>query len=185
MRRLGVLIGLVLILAAHTHAAASAGAPLRWQAGTVEVMFEQSRHAAVLGDRFTFRSRVANSGALPTDRLIAHLNVASLTGDVYVDPEDWSSSRTLEVAPVSPRSSTSLSWEIQAVNAGSFAVYVVLLPGGGAAGAEPLVVSPPVHVRVAGRRTLNAGGSLPVVIVVPVLLGLVTAAMRYRIRRAG
>ncbi len=43
-------------------------------------------------------------------------------------------------------------WEIQAVNAGSFAVYVVLPRGDGSAGTEPLVASPPVHVRVAGRR---------------------------------
>jgi len=185
MRPLGVLIGMILALLAHADSAASTEAqPLR-QAGAVEVMFEQSRHAAVLGDRFTFLSRVANSGAAPTDQLIAHLNVASLTSDVYVDPEDWSSNRTLEVAPLAPRSSSSLAWEMQAVNVGSFAVYVVLLPGGGAvAGTEPLVVSPPVHVRVAGRQVLNAGGSLPVVVMVPVLLGLVTVAARYRIRRA-
>jgi hypothetical protein len=182
MNVLGVLLGLVLILTAHTDAAASTEAP--WQAGAVEVMFEQSRHNAVLGDRFTFRSRVANLASAPTDPLIAHLNVASLTSDVYVDPEDWSSNRTLEVAPLGPRSSTSLSWDIQAVNAGSFAVYVVLLPGAdGSAGTAPLVASSPVHVRVAGRRTLNAAGSLPVVVVVPVLLGLATVTARYRIRR--
>jgi len=185
MKALGVLIGMILVLSAYADPAASTEAAPARQAGAVEVMFEQRRHAAVLGDRFTFRSRVANSGAAPTDQLIAHLTVASLTSDVYVDPEDWSSNRTLEVTPLAPRSSSSLSWEIQAVNVGSFAVYVVLLPGGGVvAGTEPLVVSPPVHVRVAGRQTLNAGGSLPVVVVVPVLLGLVTVAARYRIRRA-
>jgi hypothetical protein len=32
---------------------------------------------------------------------------------------------------------------------------------------------------------LTAGGSLPVAIIVPVLLGLVAAAARYRLRRAG
>jgi hypothetical protein len=69
---------------------------------------------------------------------------------------------------------------------GGFAVYVVLLPSGvGSDRTGPLVVSPPVHVRVAGRRTLNAAGSLPVVIVVPLLLGLAAAAGRYRLRRAG
>jgi hypothetical protein len=36
---------------------------------------------------------------------------------------------------------------------------------------------------VEGRRTLTAGGSLPVIIVIPILLGLVAAGARYRIRR--
>jgi hypothetical protein len=150
------------------------------------VTCDQSRLRTLLGDRFTFRSRIANSGAASSDRLLAHLNVVSLTSDVYVDPEDWSSSRTREVPPLGPGGSTSLSWHLQAVNAGSFSVYVVLLPNGAAsAGTGPLVVSPPVHVSVAGRRTLTAGGALPVVVAVPVLLGLLAAAARRRVRRAG
>ncbi|WP_319458364.1 hypothetical protein [Micromonospora sp. RTP1Z1] len=55
--------------------------------------------------------------------------------------------------------------------------------GDSTAGTGPLVVSKPVHVTVAGKRTLTAGGSLPVAIVVPFVLGLVAAAARYRIRR--
>jgi hypothetical protein len=79
---------------------------------------------------------------------------------------------------------SSLSWEIQAVNAGSFDVYVVMLPNGtSSAGTGPLVVSPPVHITVKARRTLNAGGSLPVVVVVPSLLGLAVVVTRLRARR--
>jgi ABC-2 type transport system permease protein len=183
MTRLCTLVGMTLILAAGGGAPASTAAPPS-AAGMVEVMFEQRRHAAVLRDRVMFRSHVANLGPTPTSRLIAHLNVASLTSDVYVDPESWSSNRTLEVPPLPPGRTTSLSWEIQAVDVGRFAVYVVLLPGEpAAAGAEALLASPPVHVSVAGRRTLNAGGSLPVVVAVPVLLGLVTVVLRYRFRR--
>ncbi|HSV66547.1 MAG TPA: hypothetical protein VLJ59_11650 [Mycobacteriales bacterium] len=146
-------------------------------------MFERSRVDAVLGDRFIVRVGLANAGTVPTDRLIAHLNVASLTSDVYVDPEDWSSSRTLEVDPLGLGGGTSLEWELHAVNAGSFDVYAVLLPVGAAAGGGPLVVGGPVHVTVAGRQTLSAGGALPVVVAVPVLLGLAAALVRYRLRR--
>jgi hypothetical protein len=63
-------------------------------------------------------------------------------------------------------------------------VYVVLLPDGpGSAGKGPLWVSPPVHVEVAGRQTLSAGGALPVVLGVPVLIGLAAGTARLRARR--
>jgi hypothetical protein len=133
-----------------------------------DVTFDHSDMSTVVGERFTLRSRVTG----PTDGLLAHLNVVSLTSDVYVDPEDWSANRTQRAAPV-------LSWDIQAVNAGTFDVYVVLLPS---TGRGPLVVSPPVHLTVAGRRTFTAGGALPVALAVPVLLGLLAAAGQYRLR---
>jgi hypothetical protein len=196
MRPLSVITGLLLALIAPFGMAAAAAAasakpapasssPALLAPGMVEVTFDQSRVATTLGDRFTLLSRIVNTGAAPTDRLIAHLNVASLTGDVYVDPEDWSSSRSHDVATLDPGRRTSISWDIQAVNAGSFDVYVVLLPNGASsAGTGPLVVSPPVHVSVAGRQTLTAGGALPVVIVIPVLIGLAAATAWYRRRAA-
>ena len=81
---------------------------------------------------------------------MAHLNVASLDGS-YVDLEDWSADVTRSVASLEPGSTTSLSWEFQAVNTGSFDVYVVVLPNGTST-VGPLVASPPVHVIVAGPR---------------------------------
>lgn len=152
---------------------------------TVDLAMEQRKIDTVVGETVTVESRVVNTGNAPTDRLVAHINVASLDG-VYVDLEDWSAEVTRDVAPVPAGRSTAISWELQAVNTGSFDVYVVLLPNGGAtAGSGPLVVSPPVHVTVAGRRTLTAAGSLPVAIVVPLVLGLLAAAARYRVRRTG
>lgn len=151
---------------------------------TVEVTVDQTRIAAVVGDRLTIRVTVTTSGTAPRDRLVAHLNVASLRSDVYVDLEDWTASPTQQLAPARPGDSTTLSWEIQAVNTGSFDVYVALLPNGIiSAGQGPLVVSPPIHVTVAGRRTLTAGGALPVTLVIPLLLGLAAAGTRLRVRR--
>jgi len=150
------------------------------------VTFDRNRVRTALGGRFTLETKIVNPGGAQTDPILAHLNVASLTSEVYVDPEDWSADRSKEVARLRPGQSTSLSWDIQAVNAGSFDVYVVLLPNGpSTAGEGPLVVSPPVHLEVAGRRTLSPGGVMPVVIVVPVLLGLVAAAARFRLRGTG
>ena len=150
----------------------------------VAATIDQDRLSAVIGNRFSFRSKLVNPGSAPTGTLIAHLNVASLTSDVYVDPEDWSAERTLQVPPLQARASTTLSWELQAVNAGSFAVYVVVLPDGSAStGGDAPVVSPLLHLEVAGRRTLNAEGALPVVLGVPIVLGLLAVGARRRTRR--
>jgi hypothetical protein len=99
--------------------------------------------------------------------------------------EDWSASRTHELPPLKPGASTVLSYELQAVNAGRFNVYVAVFPTGASGGTGPLAVSPPVHVTVAGRRTLSTGGVAPVAIAVLVLLGLALAVARIRLRRAG
>jgi hypothetical protein len=117
--------------------------------------------------------------------ILAHLNVASIEGSVYVDPEDWSSNRSQQIS-LQPGESQKLSWEIQAVNAGHFAAYVVVVPyGSKVAGDEDLVISPLVNVDVASRSTLTAGGALPVVVMVPLLLGLATAGTFFRERRRG
>jgi len=77
-----------------------------------------------------------------------------------------------------------VDWQLQAVNVGTFDVYVVLLPDASTtAGTGPLVVSPPVHVTVKARATLNAGGALPVAIAVPLLISLLALAIRLRRRR--
>lgn len=186
MRPLLVLVGLLLALTAPFGLAASQAAAAPAAMEGVEVTFDRKEVSTALGGRFTLQTTIVNTGAARTDPILAHLNVASLTSDVYVDPEDWSADRSKEVAPLRRGQDTSLSWDIQAVNAGSFDIYVVLLPNGpSTAGEGPLVVSPPVHLEVAGRRTLSPGGVMPVVIVVPVLLGLVAAAARFRVRGTG
>jgi len=163
---------------------ASAGPASTAVAAAVEVELEDTRHSATVGERFTVGARVTNPGSASTDSLIAHLNVASLTSDVYVDPEDWSSERTMEVGTLPAGGTADLTWEMQAVNSGTFAVYVVVLPTGATAGAGALAVSPAVTVRVAGRRALNAGGALPVVLAVPLLLAAAAAVTRVRLRRS-
>ncbi|QNE17001.1 hypothetical protein F1D05_02600 [Kribbella qitaiheensis] len=101
----------------------------------------------------------------------AHLNVTSLDG-VYVDLEDWTKDVT---QPVATDEESQQEWEVQAVNSGHFALYVVIIPPNG-----PLVVSPPVHLTVASRQTLDTGGALPVALAIPTILGLAVLATRLR-----
>jgi ABC-2 type transport system permease protein len=167
---LGLLLGTSLALPAPAAHAAPAQ--------QVDVTFDQAQLTVEVGDRFTLHSHVASTE--PMDSLLAHLNIASLTTNVYVDPEDWSAERTQVLDPLQPGEKTAVSWAVQAVNAGTFDLYVVLLP---ANGNGPLTVSTPVHVTVTTKQTLSAGGSLPVVIVMPVLLGATWLAIQARTRR--
>jgi uncharacterized membrane protein len=139
--------------------------------------------STVLGGHFTVTTEVKNAGSAPTDEILAHLNVASIEGSVYVDPEDWSSDRSQRLS-LKPGESRKLSWEIQAVNAGLFAAYVVVVPFGNTVnGNEDLTTSPLIRVDVAQRTTLTAGGALPVVLAVPLLIGLAAATVLVRVRR--
>jgi hypothetical protein len=166
-------------------AAPTASSPASQDGGQIQITTAVSALRTAVGRHFTYRPQLVNTGTTATDVLLAHLNVASLTSDVYVDPEDWSSSRSQRVASLRPGQRVTLAWDIQAVSSGSFDVYVVVLPDGRAsAGSGPLVVSTPLHALVAARRTLNAGGSLPVVIAVPALLAIGVLLTRWRVRRA-
>ncbi|HEY2950873.1 MAG TPA: hypothetical protein VGJ53_21185 [Micromonosporaceae bacterium] len=190
MRRLLVAAGLQLSLAACTlgageaAAAPVAAAPVveKAPAGSVEITLDQTRVETTVGTRLSVTSRMVNTGTAPTDPLVAHLNVASLDG-VYTDLEDWSADVTRSVPPLAPGGHTSLTWQFQAVNTGNFDVYVAVLPSGPGAGQGPLVVSPPLHVKVAGRTTVSAGGALPVVLAIPILLGSAAGAAWLRRRR--
>lgn len=139
--------------------------------------------STVLGGRFTITTEVKNSGTAPSGEILAHLNVASIEGSVYVDPEDWSSERSQQLS-LKPGESRKLSWEIQAVNSGLFAAYVVVVPFGNTVnGNADLTTSPLVRVDVAQRTTLTARGALPVVLAVPMLIGLAAATTLVRVRR--
>lgn len=147
------------------------------QPASVEVTLDPGRITTSVGRILTLESRIVNNTSAPSGPMLAHVNVASADG-TYVDLEDWSADVTQRVEAIGPGETATLTWDLQAVNAGSFHVYVVLLPESG-----PLVASLSTRVTVGERRSLSAGGALPVAIVVPLILGLGTAAIRYRTRR--
>jgi hypothetical protein len=173
---LGLLVGVLTWLAAP---ALAAGPP------SLRVVAEPAQIETVLGDRFMITTEITNTGAAPSGEILAHLNVASIEGSVYVDPEDWSSDRSQELS-LQPGESQKLSWELQAVNPGHFAAYVAVVPfGSNVAGNEDLTISPLVNVAVASRTTLTAQGALPVVVTIPLVLGIAAAGVLIRTRRRG
>jgi len=148
----------------------------------VSVNVDRTAISTALGRKFVFRSTIANHGTTPVRGLIAHLNVLSLRNGVYIDPEDWSSHRTRYLAPIPVGGSVTLTWKLQAVNAGSIGVYVAVLRQSRAA--QPPITGPTVHVSIARRKTLDAGGVLPLALGIPMLLGALALAIRARRRAA-
>jgi hypothetical protein len=147
----------------------------------VSVTVDRARVSTDLGQKFVFRSTIRNRDSTAASGLIAHLNVLSLRDGVYVDPEDWSSQRTRYLDVIAPGGSTTTTWRMQAVNAGSFGVYVAVLHESGRG--RPPVTGPSIRLAVAERKTLNSGGILPLALGVPGLIGLLTLSFRLRRRR--
>jgi hypothetical protein len=166
-------------------AALVAVALLAWPAaaapGPLRVSVDRSRVSTRLGHSFVFRTTIANRGDAAAVGRIAHLNVLSLRPGVYVDPEDWSSHRTRYLAPIPPHGSTTVTWRVKAVNAGSIGVYVAVVPATGSP-VRP-ATGPMLHVSIAHRRSLNSGGIAPLALGVPLVLVCLLVVVRVR-RRA-
>jgi hypothetical protein len=151
-------------------AAAAPGADI------VTVELDRSGITTGIGHRFTFTSTIQNT----TDQrlnAVAHLNVLSPDGSVYVDPEDWSSDRTKPVPTLPAHGSRRLTWTVQAVNRGHIVLYVAVV----ANGKDVVDASGPLRATVIAERTINAGGVLPIGVAVPaVALALLAVTVRRR-----
>jgi hypothetical protein len=164
------------LLTAFACAASIALAPAAHGAAPrTTVSVDRTNVATRLGQTFVIHSTISNRGTTTATGLIAHLNVLSLAAGLYVDPEDWSSHRTRYLAPIPAGRSRTLSWKLDAVNAGDLGVYIAVLPRDGRA-VEP-TTGPLIHVTIADRRTLDAGGILPLALGIPALLALTTASL--------
>lgn len=146
------------------------------------VTVDRSHAVLQLGRTLAFGSTITNRGPRPLQDPIAHLNVLSLLRGVYVDPEDWSTARTRYLGTLAPGASVRVSWRVQAVDAGRFALYVAALPRD-VSGTAP-TTGPAIVVAVPERQTLDAGGIAPLAIGIPAALGLATVGLRLRRRRA-
>jgi hypothetical protein len=172
MRRVRLALAVLVLALLVVPAAYGAQEP-----SSVSVTVDREQISTQLGGKFTFRSTVTNRGSAVARGLVAHLNVLSLKEGPYVDPEDWSSNRTRYLAPIPPGGSVTTSWGMQAVNDGDFGVYVAVLPESGEA--RPPTTGPAIHLAVAERKTLNAGGIVPLALGIPALLGLLTLGLRF------
>jgi hypothetical protein len=169
-------------------AASLALAPAAYAAdGMSEIVVEADRTkiAVGLGGKFSFRTTITNNGSAAARGLIAHLNVLDLTGNTYVDPEDWSTSRTKYLDPIPAGGSATITFSGQAVNSGSLGLYVAVLDRKGSP--RPPAMTPAIRMDVSARRTLNAGGVAPLAVGIPGFLGLLTlgVSLSRRIRKDG
>lgn len=154
-------------------------------ANDITVTADRTKIAVGLGGKFSFRTTITNRGSAPVSGLIAHLNVLDLTGNTYVDPEDWSTTRTRYLDPIPAGRSATITFSGQAVNSGSLGLYVAVLDRKGTA--RPPAMTSAIRMDVSARRTLNAGGIAPLAVGVPGLLGLLTlgVSLSRRMRKDG
>jgi hypothetical protein len=171
-----------MIVGATVASAAEAGA--RAGASTapaaVSIVLDRASVSTSIGQRFTFTSTIRNGGTEVLQQPVAHLNVLGLDPDVYVDPEDWSSQRTVYLGAIAPGGTATVSWNVQAVTSGRVMLYVAVVRQHQG---DQVAVSPALRAQVTARRTINAGGVLPVAITVPVVMAGLLAATRVRQRR--
>jgi hypothetical protein len=168
--------GVVAFVAALTVAGGAGG-----QVEPLSVTVDRTEISTGLGNEFGFRTTIANRAATATPALVAHLNILSLRGEVYVDPEDWSTQRTQFLGTIPAGASRTLAWKLKAVNGGSLAAYVAVLPQSNPSRAP--TASPTVRIIVAERKTLNSGGILPLALGVPAFVGLLAGGIRIARRR--
>lgn len=145
---------------------------------SVSVTIDRSAVDTQIGQRIAFTTSIRNDGNQPVAGLVAHLNILSADADVYVDPEDWSTARTVYPGPIPAHSTTEVPWTVQAVNDGHFLVYVAVTTR---TGPTTVAVSDGLRLTAAPLRTINAGGVLPVVLGVPI--GLLLLAVLNTLRR--
>lgn len=160
----------------------SAVAPAAADSAAASVELDPATVSTGIGQRFSFTSTVRNASDQPMSGLVAHLNVLGLDPDVYVDPEDWSSQRTIYLDPLPAHAVTRLGWTVQAVNSGRLVIYVTV---SAQQGTDAVAASNTLRLAVAEQRTLDAGGILPLAVAVPttiLLLAVFAAGRRRRLR---
>jgi hypothetical protein len=153
------------------------------QAALPPVAVEVDRTALTvnLGQKFAVRSTIRNrSSSSTTGPLVAHLNILALRPGTYVDPEDWSTTRTRYLPSIPAGGSTTVPWSVTAVHSGSIGVYVAVMPADGTG--RP-AAGPTVHATVTARETIDSGGIVPLALGVPAIIGVLALAVLARRRR--
>ncbi len=168
---------LVVLVIAGTEAAQASEQPAF---ADLQIDVSKSEVSTLVGESFTFTSTISNNGSQTSPPLIVNLAFVSVDHSTYVDPEDWSSHRTTSVQPVASGASVTQTWTINTALQGEVAAYVVVLPDEKQpASSGDLIASAPVYMHVTERRTLNPGGVLPVVLIVPGLIALTFTGMQF------
>jgi hypothetical protein len=166
------------MIAALVLAAGLARAPAA--TNPVSVRVEPTTVSTSIGQRFRLTSTVHNDSDRPVSGLVAHLNVLGLDPEVYVDPEDWSSERTIYLDPLPAHAATRLVWAVQAVNRGHLVIYVAVTV---THGTDAVTASNTLRLAVAPQRTVDASGILPLAVAMPAAVLLLSGLAAHRHRR--
>lgn len=172
-----------IIRASAIAAVLSLGAPFAG-AATPTVSVAPPTQGARVGDPFTVTATVANPAARSTTPLTAHLEIIDPTRAGSVDAEDWVPDLNTTIGALAPGEAHDVRWELTPIAGGTFAVYVVALPESAGRVAGPVASSDAIPVDVTEVRTLNAGGALPVPILIPLILVALLVVVRLVARRA-
>lgn len=167
------------LLAAAAAALLVAG-PSEAAVPTVSVEVDRTAIETDIGQTFAIRTTIRNGGSTPATGFVAHLNVLALRSGIYVDPEDWSTTRTRFLSPIPAGGSTTQTWRVTGVHSGAIGVYVAVLHTSGQG--RPAVTRT-VRVDIAARATVDAGGVVPIALGVPAFLGALIVAVGLRRRR--
>ena len=150
----------------------------------LRIAMSVSELTALTGDTVSFTSTITTAGSAASPALILNLNFVAVDHSTYVDPEDWSSARTITVSSLAAGASATHTWTVNTVTKGDVDAFVVALQDTiQAPSANPIITSPVVHLHVDEQRKLNPGGVLPVVIVVPGLIAAAFAGLHMSRRR--
>jgi hypothetical protein len=155
-------------------------------AGNLEINIDATSAVAKTGDKVEFHTTVTNTGAEDSEPLVVAMNIINLDPDgETVDPEDWSPERTQYLETLKPGQSATQTWLLNTILEGDYMVYIVLVPTPESQGinSQP-ITSPGMHVRVKPFTRLNPGGILPLSVGIPLLLILVSLAVRQLRRRS-
>ena len=150
-------------------------------AGSVSIDLQPgAKNPAVpqMGDHLTFHTVIRNTGAAPVDGLIAWISLVQIDKgkEQPVDLEDWSAHKAVTAASLAPGQTIQTDWPMRLIKAGTYRVVVSAV----SRGTEGLTASPFAEFTVRQKPVVESQRVLPVVLGMPLLIGI---AMLWRGRR--
>jgi CARDB len=177
-----LIAGLVISLALFPAVAQAAQGTDAEQA--LEITLDLPYTTVNAGDEIEFNTVVTNNGTEESPPMNVAMNIVKTGKGDPVDPEDWSPERTQGVDPLAPGESAEQTWTIDAILEGDYMVYMTIIPqpDGPESTSQP-VSSQGLHLIVKAFNQTNPGGVLPVAIITPLALILLSFLPRRRWRR--
>ena len=124
--------------------------------------------APVMGDRLRFWSTIMNTGADPTEGLVAWISLVEIdpSNEQPVDLEDWSAHKAVTGAALEPGQSLRTDWPMRLIKGGDYRVVVSVTDRG----SHSVFTSPTIQFHVRQKPMLQAGRVLAVAAGIPLLI---------------